>query len=127
MAYGMIRLVHQLKTRFKPRSFVELAYGYLPLVLAGNLAHYLNLGLGEAGKILPVTWATFGLNGTGLPTLIAHPAVIAFLQGTTLIAGFLTAVIVTQKIARQPFSLLLPHHLSMILITGCWWTIIVGH
>ncbi|MHC5828649.1 MAG: AAA family ATPase, partial [Nostoc sp.] len=27
----------------KPRSFVELAYGYLPLVLGGNLAHYLRL------------------------------------------------------------------------------------
>ena len=64
----------------KPRSFVELAYGYLPLVLGGNLAHYLLLGLGEAGRIIPVTLATFGFNGQGMPVLVAHPAVIAFLQ-----------------------------------------------
>ncbi len=125
IAYGIIRLIYQLKSRFKPRSFVELAYGYLPLVLAGNLAHYLNLGLGEAGKILPVTWATFGLSGVGLPTLIAHPAVIEFLQGSTLIVGLLAAIIVTQKISRQSFDLLLPQHLSMILITFCWWKIII--
>ena len=33
---------------------MELAYGYLPLVWAANLSHYLLLFLGEAGRILPV-------------------------------------------------------------------------
>ncbi|MGB3533425.1 MAG: sigma 54-interacting transcriptional regulator [Microcoleaceae cyanobacterium] len=126
IAYGIIRVIYQLKCSFKPRSFIELAYGYLPLVLAGNLAHYLNLALEEAGKILPVTWATFGLSGEGLPTLILHPAVIEFLQGTTLIFGLLAAIIVTQKIARQSFYLLLPQHLSMILITFLWWKVMIG-
>jgi transcriptional regulator with AAA-type ATPase domain/NAD-dependent dihydropyrimidine dehydrogenase PreA subunit len=126
IAYGMIRLIHQFKTRCKPRSFIELAYGYLPLVLAGNLAHYLNLGLEEAGRILPVTWATFGLSGEGLPTLITHPAVTEFLQGSTLVAGVLAAIIVTQKIARQSFYLLLPQHFSTVVIAFCWWKIILG-
>ncbi len=110
----------------KPRPFVELAYGYLPLVLGGSLAHYLRLGLGEAGRILPVTWATFGYSGQSLPILVAHPAVIAFLQGTTLIVSVLLTVLLTQKIARQPFKLLLPQHLTAIALGLSLWTIIVG-
>lgn len=43
-----------------------------------NLAYYLQLGLAEAGRILPVTWATFGFDGSNLPILVAHPAVINF-------------------------------------------------
>ncbi|MBV8882656.1 MAG: cyclic nucleotide-binding domain-containing protein, partial [Chroococcidiopsidaceae cyanobacterium CP_BM_RX_35] len=122
-AYGLIRLLpHSLK----PRPFIELAYGYLPLVLGGSLAHYLRLGLGEAGRILPVTWATFGYSAERLPLLIAHPAVIAFLQGTTLIAGVLLTVILTQKIARQPLRLLLPQHCGAIALFASLWSIIVG-
>ena len=36
------------------RPFMEVAYGYLPLVWAATLSHYLLLFLGEAGRILPV-------------------------------------------------------------------------
>jgi hypothetical protein len=103
-----------------------LAYGYLPLVLAGNLAHYLRLGLQEGGRILPVTVATFGLDVKGLPILVAHPAVIAFLQGTTLIFGVLLSIILTQKIARQSFNLLLPQHLTIVVLATILWEIIVG-
>lgn len=35
-------------------GFVGMAYGYLPLVWAGTLAHYLLLWCEEAGRILPV-------------------------------------------------------------------------
>ncbi len=109
----------------KPRKFVELAYGYLPLVLGGNLAHYLRLGLGEGGRILPVTFATFGLNGEALPIFVAHPAVIEFLQGVTLIfAAFLT-VILTQKIARQSMRILIWQHLAAIGLAATMWMIIV--
>ena len=111
----LINLVCQWHN-IKPKNFVELAYGYLPLVLAGNLAHYLNLGLNEAGRILPVTMATFGLSGNNLPILVAHPAVITFLQGTSLVFGVLCSVILTQKIARQPFKILLPQHLVIIIL-----------
>jgi hypothetical protein len=104
-----------------------LAYGYLPLVLAGNLAHYLHLGLSEGGRILPVTMATFGLSGENLPVLVAHPAVIAFLQGTTLIVGVLLSILLTQKIARQPFKFLLPQHLSAIALGSGMWQIILNN
>jgi len=39
--------------------------------------HFL-YGFREAGCILPVTLATFGFSGQGLPVLVAHPAVTAF-------------------------------------------------
>lgn len=119
-AYGLIR-----QQSPKPRSFIELAYGYLPLVLGASLAHYLRLGLGEAGRILPVIWATFGYNGEELPILVAHPAVIAFLQGTTLIVSVFLSVILTQKIARQPLRLLLPQHVGAIALGASLWSIIV--
>ncbi|MUG97405.1 4Fe-4S binding protein [Scytonema sp. UIC 10036] len=121
-AYGLSRFGSQLK----PRPFIELAYGYLPLVLGGNLAHYLRLGLAEGGRILPVTFATFGLNGEQLPILVAHPAVIAFLQGSTLIFSVLFTVILTQKIARQPMRSLFWQHLAAIGLAASLWVIIVN-
>jgi hypothetical protein len=104
-----------------------LAYGYLPLVLAGNLAHYLRLGLSEGGRLLPVTFATFGLSGEGLPVLVAHPAVIEFLQGVTLIAGVVLTVLLTQKIARQSVRSLLAPHLAAVALGVSLWAIIVGY
>lgn len=140
-AWGLMQLFYRIRNYLKnrtensrsnsdfilpPLSFQRLAYGYLPLVLGGNLAHYLQLGLGEAGRILPVTFATFGLNGGGLPILIAHPAVMAFLQGTTLTVSVVLTIILTQKIAKQPGRSLLLQHLSAIFLTVCLWEIIVG-
>ncbi len=121
-AYALMQL-----TKFdrKPRP-VQLTYGYLPLVLGGNLAHYLRLGLGEAGRILPVSFATFGLEGEKLPILVAHPAVIEFLQGTTLIFSVLFTIILTQKIARQPMAALFWQHLATLALAVSMWIIIVG-
>jgi transcriptional regulator with AAA-type ATPase domain/NAD-dependent dihydropyrimidine dehydrogenase PreA subunit len=134
LAYGGIQLVHRLIQILnsniqnpKPRAFVELAYGYLPLVLTANLAHYLRLGLSEGGRLLPVTMATFGFSGEGLPMFIAHPAVIEFLQGVTLIAGVLLTMLLTQKIAHQPLRSLLPQHLATVVLGVCLWAIIVGY
>jgi hypothetical protein len=115
-----------MASRTKPKSFLELAYGYSPLVLGGTLAHYLRLGLSEAGQILPVTWATLGLAGEGLPILITHPAVVAFLQGVTLITAALLSIALTQKIARQPLARILPQHLGTVLIGISLWLLIVG-
>lgn len=121
LAHACLRLLTS-----KPRPFLELAYGYLPFVLGATLAHYLRLGLTEAGQIVPVTFATFGLGSTNLPVAIAHPAVVAFLQATTLIVAFWCSVFVTQKIARQPLLKLLPQHLSTLAIGGFLWKVIVG-
>lgn len=132
IAYGGMQLFQKLGNALKwclpkPKSFVELAYGYLPLVLAGNLAHYLRLGLSEGGRLLPVTLATFGFSGEGLPVLVAHPAVIAFLQGVTLIAGVILTILLTQKIARQPLRSLLAQHLAAIILGVSLWSIIIGY
>lgn len=116
----------KVPNRIKPRGFVELAYGYLPLVLGGNLAHYLRLGLQEGGRVLPVFFATFGLNGEQLPVVVAHPAVIAFLQGTTLIFSVFLSILLTQKIARQPLRVLLWQHLAAIGLGASMWQIIVS-
>ncbi|HEY9694397.1 MAG TPA: sigma 54-interacting transcriptional regulator [Oculatellaceae cyanobacterium] len=131
LAYGGIWLLQLGNEKLtwhipKNRQFVELAYGYLPLVLGANLAHYLKLGLGEAGRILPVTMATFGLNGQGLFVLVAHPAVIAFLQGTTIIFSVILTVILTQKIARQQVRSLMPQHLATLVLAASLWAIIVN-
>ena len=126
LAQAMNIFIGKLNRRYKPRKFIELAYGYLPLVLAGNLAHYLHLGLTEGGKILPVTMATFGLNGSNLPVMVAHPAVIAFLQGTSLIVGVLLSILLTQKIARQQFRYLLPQCGAIALLAFGMWQVIVG-
>lgn len=121
-AYGLMQLIQFGR---KPRPFLELTYGYLPLVLGGNLAHYLRLGLGEGGRILPVLFATFGLNGEQLPILVAHPAVISFLQGATLIFAVLCTIILTQKIARQPMRSLWWQHLAAIALGASMWELIV--
>ncbi len=125
LSYRLIQMLNLTIPNPKPRSLIELAYGYLPLVLAGNLAHHLRLGLTEAGRILPVTFATFGLNGEGLPIWVAHPAVIAFLQGVTLIAGVLLSMVLTQKIASQPVRSLLLQHLGIVALGISLWAIIV--
>lgn len=126
---GVVLSAHQLLRLFnrgsKSRPLVELAYGYLPLVLGGNLAHYLRLGLTEAGRILPVTLATFGYSQIPAPVVVAHPAVIAFLQGVTLVVAALLSVVLTQKIARQPLLTLLPQHLAILALTVMLWQVIV--
>lgn len=132
IAYGSMKFVAQINSAFNDRSsanspsFIKLAYGYLPLVLGGSLAHYLRLGLGEAGRILPVTLATFGLSGEGLPIWVLHPATIAFLQASTLVISLILTVVLTQKIARQSARSLLGQHLAAIVLTASMWSIIVG-
>jgi transcriptional regulator with AAA-type ATPase domain/NAD-dependent dihydropyrimidine dehydrogenase PreA subunit len=123
----IVLLAHQAMrlSRLKTRPFIELVYGYLPLVLGANLAYYLNLGLTEAGQILPVTLATFGYSQIAAPVVVAHPAVIAFLQGVTLVAAAFFSLVLTQKIARQPVLNLLPQHLATVGLTVLLWKIIL--
>jgi transcriptional regulator with AAA-type ATPase domain/NAD-dependent dihydropyrimidine dehydrogenase PreA subunit len=106
-------------------SWIKLAYGYLPIVLAANLAHYLNLGLSEAGRIIPVSFATFGLSKANLPILVADPAVISFLQGVTLLVGLLCSVVVAINIAKGAWRKLLPQHIASLLLTISLWQVIL--
>ncbi|MEL7071220.1 MAG: 4Fe-4S binding protein [Cyanobacteria bacterium J06581_3] len=121
------------------RGFLELAYGYLPLLLLASLAHYLLMGLSEAGQILPVFKATLsaipGISDNTHALAIlgnladfsfqAHPAVIAFLQGVALLLGALLSLMLTQKIGRQPWSRLLPQHGMVLGLTLLFWQLIV--
>ncbi|MBR8830034.1 MAG: Anaerobic nitric oxide reductase transcription regulator NorR [Chroococcopsis gigantea SAG 12.99] len=125
LAHAWIKVLFPFISTLKPRRFVDLAYGYLPFVLCANIAHYLYLGLGEAGRILPVTFATFGSAGEGLPILVAHPAVISFLQGSVLILGVLSSIFLTQKIAKQPLRLLLPQHICTCILCLAVWSIVL--
>ncbi|WP_310483187.1 sigma 54-interacting transcriptional regulator [Chamaesiphon sp. VAR_48_metabat_403] len=134
IAYGITQGIYNLgKLEFisikicKPQSFIDSAYGYLPLVLGGNLAHYFKLGLEEGGQIIPVTFATFGQINDNLPSFIAHPAVIIFLQGTTLIIALLLTFFLTQKIAKRPIRSILPQHLASICLIVTLWISIVGN
>lgn len=120
--HGLLRML----SPGKQRPFLELAYGYLPLVLGVTLAHYLKMGLTEAGQILPVSWATLGYANAALPAFAAHPAVIAFLQGSTLVLSLLLTWILTQKIGRQSFKSLWPQHLTALSLIIGFWQIIVG-
>jgi hypothetical protein len=63
-------------------GFVQASYGYMPLVWAALLAHYLDPLLLEAGTVLPAAARMVGWSsGTAsLPVLVAHPAVVDFLQ-----------------------------------------------
>ena len=106
-------------------EFVKLAYGFLPLVWSANLAHYLKLGLAEGGRIIPVALATFGSSGANLPVWVAHPAVIAFLQGTTLLTGIGLSIWLTQKIVRQPPSSMLFYHGCTLLFGYGLWSLII--
>jgi transcriptional regulator with AAA-type ATPase domain/NAD-dependent dihydropyrimidine dehydrogenase PreA subunit len=122
--YGVMR---RLQPAMKARSFVELAYGYLPLVLGGTMAHYFSLGLAEAGRILPVGLATVGLaGGANLPVWVADGAVITFLQGAVLLVSAGLSVILTQKIAKQPGAKLWPQYGAIGIIALLMWRTIVG-
>jgi transcriptional regulator with AAA-type ATPase domain/NAD-dependent dihydropyrimidine dehydrogenase PreA subunit len=134
LAYVMMQGFYQLGQRefipfklCKPLPFITLAYGYLPLVLGGNLAHYFKLGLEEGGQIIPITFATFGQVSDNLPSLIAHPDTIAFLQGATLIVALLVTIFLTQKIAKRPIRSLIPQHLASLCLIVTLWISIVGN
>jgi transcriptional regulator with AAA-type ATPase domain/NAD-dependent dihydropyrimidine dehydrogenase PreA subunit len=122
VGHGLLRVL----SPGKHKPFLALAYGYLPLVLGATLAHYLRLGLTEAGQVLPVTWAMLGDASTSLPAYSAHPAVIAFLQASTLAFSLLLTWGLTQKIGRQPFTSLWPQHLTALMLGAGLWQLIVG-
>ncbi|CAL8472261.1 g11803 [Coccomyxa elongata] len=109
------------------KPFLELAYGYMPLVWAGTLAHYLLPFLDEAGRLLPVTAATVGLEewGSGLPVFVEDGAVIAFLQGTCLLSGAALSLLLTRKIGARPWLRLAPQCLAILGFTAQLWALLL--
>ncbi len=107
-------------------SFINLAYGLLPLTLAANLAHYLNLGLGEAGQVLTLIPKTFHWSlSFDFPILVADPAAIAFLQGMVLLGGLLWSIFLSQQLGKQSFFSLLPHHGTVVGLMLIFWSVII--
>lgn len=134
VAYAVMQAIYRLGKAesipfkiTKPLSFVCLAYGYLPLVWGGSLAHYWRLGLQEGGRVIPVAFATFGQIRDDLPSFIGDPAVISFLQGLTLIVSLLVTIFVTQKIAKRSIKSLIPQHLASLCLMVSLWYAIVGN
>ena len=124
LAWAPHKLTQLIQPRIKARRFIQIAYGWLPIVLFSSLAHYLSLGLTEAGRIIPVSLASFGLASTG-PVIVADPAVIAFLQGTSLIFGALLSIMLTQRIAQQSWFKLAPIHGFTLVMTAELYCLIV--
>lgn len=109
------------------KPFVDLAYGYLPMVWAGTLAYYLRYGLTEAGRILPVAAATFGVEHPPkwLPVIEAPQEVVGFLQGSTLLFGAVAALGMTRRIAGQPWKTVIPQCGLIVGFTAGLWHLIL--
>ncbi|KAK9792466.1 hypothetical protein WJX73_007973 [Symbiochloris irregularis] len=110
------------------KSFVAVSYAYLPLAWGATLAHYWALLLGEGGQIVQVAAATVHLEAFGqahLPSAEAHPAVIAFLQGSTLASSTLASLLLLRKLSAQPWNKVVPHVISMLLFSAELWYLIV--
>ena len=113
-----------------PPPFVRLAYGWLPFTWAAILAHYEDWGLTEAGTVLRV--AALGAHAPdwlvdAVPAGAAHPAVVAFLQGVTLLFGFGAGAGLTIRYAwRRPWYAWAPQVGLMGVATAELWTLIVG-
>jgi len=109
------------------KSFLELSYGYLPLVWGGTLAYYLRPFLTEAGRIAPVAVETFGLHGLVNAngwTIVAPLDVVAFLQGATLLGSTFLSLGMLRRIAGQPWRVII-HHCFLCCVFGAelWHTI----
>ncbi|KXZ56033.1 hypothetical protein GPECTOR_2g1585 [Gonium pectorale] len=108
-----------------PAPFLTLAYGYLPLLWAATLSHYLRPLLAEAGQLLPISAAMLGWEDAPLPVAAAHPAVISFLQGTLLLFGGAASAALSRKLAAAPWSAFAPQTLTIGLFTAELWALIL--
>ena len=124
-----------------PNEFLQLSYSYLPLTWLASLAHYLQLGLVEAGQVLPTAARTGAYFGSQLgleslsrwmmdlekqlPSVSFSPDVVAFLQGIVLIlaAGFSLQLL--KKLGGGNAPYLWIHQLVILALTWELWQIIV--
>lgn len=94
-------------------------------VWGATLSYYLKPLLEEAGRILPVTAATFYADGDGLPVFVANHAVTMFLQAVTLLSGTGLSLLLTRKIGHQPWLVLTPQCLTILGLTAELYYLIV--
>lgn len=110
---------HAIARFFDPQQpdYLTIAYVYLPITLAANLAHYVPAAMTEAGQILPVAARTLGWSGAGLPTLTWSLDVAQFLQGVTLISALVFSPYPLLRISQRSWLSNLPHILLMLGLT----------
>lgn len=94
-------------------------------VWGATLAYYLKPFLEEAGQILPVTAATFGLDGSTLPVFTAAHVVTMFLQGSTLLLGSVLSLLLTRKLGHRPWLVVTPQCLAILGLTAELYYLIV--
>jgi len=85
------------------RAFVRLAYGWMPLVWAASLAHYMQLFGAEAGSVLPAAADLLHLPAAvraAMPSAALAPPVVAFMQAAALTAGGGAATALTVALGR---------------------------
>ena len=108
------------------KPFMDLAYGYLPLVWAGILAYYMDNLLSEAGRIGTIMLATFGIESPAqMPEFVAHPAVVDALQATLLTFGGVVSLAMTRRIANQPWAVVVPQCITILAFTAGLWHVTV--
>lgn len=107
------------------KPFSEIGYGYLPLVWSIILAYYLDLLLLEAGHILEVAGSSVGIDPSWLPAWEANPAVVTFLQGSTILLGISSSLVLSRKIVSQPWRLFLPQCICIIGFGAELWHVIL--
>jgi hypothetical protein len=94
-------------------------------VWGATLSYYLKPFLEEAGRILPVTAATFGADGDGLPVFAADHSVTMFLQATTLLLGSGLSLLMTRKLGQKPWVVLTPQCLTILGLTAELYYLII--
>lgn len=110
-------------------NFVREAYSYLPLCWLASIAHYLDLGMGEAGSILPAAARMVGLVDLAprLPVLVASPEVIDFSQGLCVVVGCLSSLVLLRVLARRPWLEIGWQCGGMIVLSAqLWWLLLVA-
>lgn len=60
------------------------------------------------------------------PQVVAHPAVVAFVQGATLLAGAGASLVLTRRLAGQPWASVAAQCGLVALFTAEFWYLIVG-
>jgi len=118
-------------SRLPPR-LTRVAYAYLPLTWAATLAHYEEWGLREAGTVARV-FARSLEDASLLPRSLAQlvpapaadPAVVDFLQGSTLLLGAVGAAVFTRRLGARPWAQLAPQLVGIALVMAELWYLIV--
>ena len=131
-SHALSNMIHEKSSDVRacqPQAFVEEAYAYLPLCWLGLLAHFLDLGLGEAGKVLPVAARSFGFESIAtsgfLPELVADEHVISFCQGTCILAGTAWSLVLLRYNAKRTWKEIAPQTLAIVLLGSQLWDLIV--